>query len=96
MWQQKWLARLGIGLLGRNRDEFLFRIAQGGQLAAKDATSINVNSAVQPLRLRNGRMSIDHHCRPAILCSPIVANGQAKFVGLARRFAEQGELAHCA
>ncbi len=88
--------RLAVCPSGGHRHELPLRPAQCGQLTAEHAAGVDVRCAVEPFRLGNRRVAVDH-CRPAaILGSPIAADGQAELVGLARRFAVKGELPHLA
>ena len=86
--------RIGVGLEGGHRHQFLLRPTQGGQPAAEHATGINVDRAVEPLRLRNGRVSVDDARTAAVLGRPVVANGQAELVRLSGCLAKQGEIPH--
>ena len=88
--------RLAVGPRGRDRDELLLRVAQGGQLAAEDAAGVDVDRAVEPFRLGDRRVAVDDHRRPAVFRRPVVADGQAELVGLAGRLAVEGEVPHLA
>ena len=86
--------RIGVRLEGWHRDQLLLGPAQGRQPAAEHAAGVDVDGAIEPLRLRNGRVSVDHAGTSAVLGRPVVADGQSELVGLAGRFAEQGEVPH--
>src|SRR2546427_9287010 len=77
---QKRASRCTISTSGWNRDQFFFGIAQRCELSTKDATRINIDGAIEPLRCWYWCVTIDHHCPPTILCRPVVAHRQAKFV----------------
>ena len=88
--------RLAVGPRGRDRDELLLRVAQGGELAAEDAAGVDVDRAVEPLRLGDRRVAVDDHRRAPVFRRPVVAHRQAELVGLAGRLAVQGEVPHLA
>ena len=74
--------RIGVGLEGGHRHQFLLRPTQGRQPAAEHTTGIDVDRAVEPLRLRNGRVSVDDARTASVLRRPVVANRQAELVRL--------------
>jgi len=76
----------------RNRNDFFFRIAQRGEFPTKNAASIDVDGAIEPLRLRNRGVAVHDYRRTAIVGGPVVANGQTELVNLAGGLAEQGEV----
>ena len=88
--------RLAVGARGRDRDELPLRVAQRGELAAEDAAGVDVDRAVEPLRLGHRRVAVDDHRRAAVFRRPVVAHRQAELVGLAGRLAVQGEVPHLA
>ncbi len=92
--EQERAGRLAVNPRGRNRHELAFRIAQGRQLAAEDATGVDVDRLVEPLRKRNRRVTVDDGSSAAIILGPVAPNRQAQIVGLARRFTIECKVAH--
>ena len=88
--------RLAVGPGGRDRDELLLRVAQGRELAAEDAAGVDVDRAVEPLRLGDRRVAVDDHRLAPVFRRPVVADGQAELVGLAGGLAVEGEVADLA
>ena len=84
----------GIRFERGHGNAFSFRIAQSRKRAAIDATRVDVDRVVEPFGPRHGRMPIDDSGRAAIPGGPIQADGQAKFVGLARGLAIEGKGSH--
>ena len=70
--------------------------AQRGQRAAEHAAGVDADRVVDPLRLRHRGVAVDDRRRAAVVARPRAADRQAELVGLARRLAVQGELAHAA
>src|SRR5262245_34455853 len=89
---QKWFRGLVVRLERRDGHQFALGVAQSGQFPAENTTCIYVDSAVQPLRLANRSMPIDHHRFTSILRGPVVTNWQTIFVGFARRFPVECEI----
>ena len=85
---------IGVGGEGCHRHQFLLRPAQGSQPAAEHATGIDIDRAVEPLGLRNGRVSVDDARTASILRCPVVANGQAELVRLSGCLTEKCEIPH--
>ena len=88
--------RFAVGPGGGDRDELLLRVAQGRELAAEDAAGVDVDRAVEPLRLGDRRVAVDDHRLAPVLRRPVEADGQAELVGLAGRLAVEGEVPHLA
>ena len=88
--------RLLIGAACGDRDELALGIAQGSQAAAEDAAGVDIDRVIQPLGPRHRRVAVDDRRLSVVLGHPVVAHGQAKLVGLARRLAVEGERAHLA
>src|SRR3989442_1073262 len=86
--------RLPVGIGSRNRDQLLFWVAQGRQLAAKGAASVDIDGTIQPVRLWHRCMTVDDHGLAAVFGGPVITNRQAKLVGLARRFSIEGKLTY--
>ncbi len=72
----------------------MFRITQRRQHTAENAAGIDVYGAVEPLGFGHGRVSVNHHSRTTVLCSPVVTHRQAKLIGFAGGFPEKAEVAH--
>jgi hypothetical protein len=77
--------RLGIDAVCRHLDQFLLRPAQGGELTAEHAACVEADRVVQPFRRNNGRVAVDDGGLALIVGGPVMADGQAEFVGLAGR-----------
>ena len=105
----RWRGRSASGLGGQERPrrrvvlarrghghQLALRPAQRGQLAAEDAAGVDVDRVVEPFGLRHRRVAVDDGRRPAVVDRPGAADRQPELVGLARRLAVQGELAHAA
>src|SRR5207245_926702 len=69
-------------------------IAQRGELTAEDTASIDIDGVIEPFWLGHGSMTINNHSAATILCCPVVAYGQAKFVGFASCLAIEGKLTY--
>ena len=92
--RRKWPDRFVVATHGRHLDQFLFRVAQRREIAAKDTAGIDAYRVVQPLGFRYGRVAVDDHGIAAVLRGPVVAHGKSVLVGFARGFAIQRERAH--
>jgi hypothetical protein len=57
-------AALNVGVLRRGGGQLAFGVAERGEPAAKHATGVDVDSLVEPLRLRRRRISLDHDGLP--------------------------------
>src|SRR5439155_7667207 len=53
------LGRLGVDRVRRHAHELLLRIPQCGQPSTEDAPGVDVDRSIQPLRLGNGRVSVE-------------------------------------
>src|ERR1043165_9895034 len=93
---QKRFCRFVVSSQSCDRNELSFGITKRGELAAEDAARVDANRSVQPIGLWYGCVTIDHHRLAAVFGGPVVADRQAKLIGLARRLAEQGEVANFA
>ncbi len=63
--------------LGRgDGDELLLGVTQGGQPAAEDAAGVDVDRPVQPLRLRNRRVTVDDIARPRYSAAQLQRTGR--------------------
>ena len=69
-------------------------MTQRRQFAAKHASGVNVDGAVQPLGFRDRRMSIYHHRPATIVSRPVVPNGQSELICLACRIPPYGKIPH--
>src|SRR6266480_2639792 len=95
--EQERLGRLVIGSQSRNRNQFTFRITKGSQFSAKHAPCIYIDRAVQPFRLGNRRMPINHHRLATILSRrPVVTHWESVFVRLPGGLAIERKIAHFA
>src|SRR5216683_1281274 len=92
--RDKWSDGLGISRARGNRDKFLLWITECRQATAENTAGIYVYCSIQPVGLRHWRMAVNNHGLAAILSGPVVANGQAEFVGLAGRLAVQRKIAN--
>ena len=88
--------RLAVGPRGGDGDELPLRVAEGREPAAEDAAGVDVDGAVEPLRLGDRRVPVDDHRPAPVLAGPVEADRQAELVGLAGRLAEEGEVADLA
>ncbi len=77
-----------------HRDQLPLRVPERGEAAAEDAAGVDVDGAVQPLGLGDGRVAVDDHRVPPIFGGPVVADGKAELVRLAGGLAEERELPH--
>ena len=82
------------GAFGGDRDELLLRVAQRGQAAAEHAPGVQAQGVVHPLRLRGGRVPVQHHGPAPVVVRPRVADRQAVLVGLPGGVPVQREAAH--
>src|SRR6202041_2380689 len=69
--------------------ELLLRVTKRGQLAAKHTASVDVDCAVQPLRLGNRRVPVHHHGLAAIIGCPVVAHREAELICFSLCLAKQ-------
>lgn len=86
--------RLVIDPERRHRNQFPLRVAQGGQLAAEHAASIQADGVVEPLGAGHRRMAVGDDGPAAIVRRPVVAHWQAVLIGFAGGLAVQGEFPH--
>ena len=96
LWRQERLGRLVIGSQSGNRHQLTFWVTQRGQFPAEHAAGIDVDRAVQPFRLGNWRMPINHHRLATILSRPVVAHRKPELVGLSGGFSVQRKIPHLA
>lgn len=89
----EWARRLAIDSRRRNLDQLPLRPAQRRELAAEDAARVDADRVIDPFRIRRRRMAIDDSRAAAIIRRPIEPHRQAELIRLARRLAEQRELA---
>ena len=80
--------------MGRHGDEIHLGVAQGGEAAAERAAGVDVDGAVDPTRLRHGRVPVDDAGLPAVLRGPVVTDHHPELVRLAGGLAEEGEVPH--
>ena len=63
-------------------------VAKRRQLSSEGATCIDINRAIQPLRLRNRRVTLNDHRGAAIVRCPVVADRKAELIDFAGCLAE--------
>ncbi len=90
--RQERSSRFTVRSGGGDRHELLLRVAEGGELASEDAAGVDVDRTVQPVGLRDRRMTVDDHRLAPVFRRPVEADGQAELVGLAGRLAVEGEI----
>ena len=86
--------RLAVDLGGRDGDQLVLRVAQGGQLTPEDTARVDVNGAVEPFGFRHWSVAIDHLGPTPVFGGPVVAHRQAKFVDFTRGFSIEAEGTH--
>jgi len=84
---------LRVGAEGVDGDEFPFRITEGGETTAEDAAGVDVDRAVKPFGFGDWCVAVDDHGLAAVFGGPVVAHGEAEFIGFAGGFAVEGEFA---
>ena len=80
-----------IGLVSRHGDKLFLRVTERRQLAAEHTSGIDIDGAVQPLRLTYWRVPIDHRSLAAIICRPVVANREPEFIRFSCGLTEESE-----
>ena len=74
--------------------QFPFGITEGSQFSAEHAPGIYVDRAVQPFRLGNRRMPINHHRLATILSCPVVTHWESVFIRLPGGLSIERKIAH--
>ena len=91
---KKRFGRLVVRFPGFDLDELALGIPKGRELAAENATRVDADRAVEPVRLGHRGMAVDDHRLTTVVGCPIVPDRQAILVCLAGGLAVQAELAH--
>ena len=88
------LGRLPVDLLGRDRDELLFRVAECGESATEHAAGVDADGPVEPDGLGDGRVAVDDGGPAPVVLGPRVPHREPVLVGLSGGVAVEGEGAH--
>jgi len=77
------LGRFGVGLESGGGNGFVFRVTESGEIAAKDATGVDVDGAIEPARIADRSVAIDDEGLATVVGGPVETHGETVFIFLA-------------